>query len=119
MANSAITQSPTFCSAPWTSLNIDQTGRVFPCMHSGYELGNIKQIPIQQVLLDDNIKDLKQTIARGEWHEACAWCKRLEETTGASGRTVRHASVETLAAIDADIALVANEALVAFDALKA
>ena len=43
-----ITQSPTFCSAPWTSLNIDQTGRVFPCMHSGYELGNIKEIPIQQ-----------------------------------------------------------------------
>ena len=103
MANSAITQSPTFCSAPWTSLNIDQTGRVFPCMHSGYELGNIKQIPIQQVLLDDNIKDLKQTIARGEWHEACAWCKRLEDTTGTSGRTVRHAGQETLAAIDNDL----------------
>jgi radical SAM protein with 4Fe4S-binding SPASM domain len=103
MANSAITQSPTFCSAPWTSLNIDQTGRVFPCMHSGYELGNIKQTPIQQVLLDDNIKNLKQTIARGEWHEACAWCKRLEDTTGTSGRTVRHASQETLTAIDRDL----------------
>ena len=103
MANSAITQSPTFCSAPWTSLNIDQTGRVFPCMHSGYELGNIKQTPIQQVLLDDNIKDLKQTIAHGEWHEACAWCKRLEDTTGTSGRTVRHASQETLTAIDNDL----------------
>jgi organic radical activating enzyme len=60
-------------------------------------------MPIQQVLEDKPIKDIRQTMARGEWHEACAWCKRLEETTGASGRTVRHASVETLAAIDADI----------------
>ena len=81
-------------------MNIDQTGRVFPCMHSGYELGNIKQTPIQQVLLGDKIKDLRETIARGEWHAACAWCKRLEDTTGTSGRTVRYAKQETLTAIN-------------------
>lgn len=98
-----ITKSPTFCPAPWTSLNIDQTGLVMPCFHTGYELGNIKRMPIQQVLEDKPIKDIRQTMARGEWHEACAWCKRLEETTGTSGRTVRYASEETLAAIDADI----------------
>lgn len=98
-----ITKSPTFCSAPWTSLNIDQTGLVMPCFHTGYELGNIKHTPIQQVLVDNPIKHIRQTMARGEWHDACAWCKRLEETTGSSGRTVRHASAETLAAIDADI----------------
>tara|TARA_R110000868_G_scaffold105960_2_gene290874 strand:+ start:3355 stop:4428 length:1074 start_codon:yes stop_codon:yes gene_type:complete len=74
-----------------------------PCFHTGYELGNIKRIPIQQVLKDKPINDIRQTMARGEWHEACAWCKRLEETTGSSGRTVRYASPETLAAIDADI----------------
>ena len=103
MANSTITHSPTFCPAPWTSLNIDQTGRVMPCFHTGYELGNIKRMPIQQVLLDNPIKDLRETIARGEWHEACAWCKRLEDTTGTSGRTVRHSDQTTLAAIDNDL----------------
>lgn len=98
-----ITNSPTFCSAPWTSLNIDQTGRVFPCMHSGYELGNIKEIPIQQVLLNTPAKELKNTMAQGQWHEACTWCKQLEETTGTSGRTVRHADPDTLEAIDNNI----------------
>jgi radical SAM protein with 4Fe4S-binding SPASM domain len=98
-----ITHSPTFCSAPWTSLNIDQTGRVMPCMHSVYELGNIKHTPIQQILLDGKIKNLKQTIARGQWHEACVMCKRLEDTTGASGRTGRLVDQETLTAIDNDL----------------
>ena len=104
MADTAITQSPTFCAAPWTSLNIDQTGRVMPCMYSGYELGNIKQMPIQQILLDSKIKDLRQTIARGEWHKACAMCKRLEATTGTSGRTRdRRTDQQTLTAIDNDL----------------
>lgn len=107
-----ITQSPTFCPAPWTSLNIDQTGRVMPCFHTGYELGNIKRIPIQQVLVDNPLRDLRQTMARGEWHNACAWCKRLEETTGTSGRTVRHADPDTLAAIDQDIEFFKLEHLV-------
>ena len=98
-----ITNSPTFCSAPWTSLNIDQTGRVFPCMHSGYELGNIKQKPIQQILLDQPLQELKTAMAQGEWHDACSWCKRLEETTGTSGRTVRELDSRSTAEIDANI----------------
>jgi len=103
MADTAVTHSPTFCSAPWTSLNIDQTGCVMPCMYSSYELGNIKQTPIQQVLLDDNIKDLRQTIARGQWHEACTVCQRLEATTGTSGRIGRSVTQDTLTAIDNDL----------------
>lgn len=98
-----ISKSPTFCPAPWTTLNIDQTGHVMPCFHTGYELGNIKRKPIQEIIQDLPIKELRQTMAQGQWHEACAWCKRLEETTGSSGRTVRYASEQTLAAIDSDI----------------
>lgn len=103
MAQTPITQSPTFCPAPWTSLNIDQTGRVMPCMHSGYELGNIKQTPIQEVLKSSSMRELRTAMARGEWHSACAWCKRLEETTGSSGRTVRKADAGILSEIDQDI----------------
>lgn len=98
-----ITNSPTFCPAPWTSLNIDQTGHVMPCMHSGYELGNIKQKSIQQILADKPLAELKQAMAQGQWHECCAWCQQLEQTTGSSGRTVRYVDLEVAAKINADI----------------
>jgi len=71
-------------------------------MHSGLELGNIKKIPVQQVLNGPVHTELKQAMAHGEWHTGCAWCKQLEETTGVSGRTVRHANAETLSAIEND-----------------
>jgi organic radical activating enzyme len=72
-------------------------------MHSGYELGNIKQKPIQQILLDQPLQELKTAMAQGEWHDACSWCKRLEETTGTSGRTVRELDSRSTAEIDANI----------------
>lgn len=97
-----ITRSPTFCPAPWTSLNIDQTGRVSPCMHCWDSVGNIKDTPIQQVIHGPILTDVRKHMARGKWHTACKLCKQLEETTGASGRTVRYADPATLAAIDAD-----------------
>lgn len=98
-----ITNSPTFCPAPWTSLNIDQTGRVMPCMHTGLELGNIKQTPIQQVINGPVHTELKQKIACGEWHSGCAWCKQLEETTGSSGRTAYQTANTAIDNINQDI----------------
>ena len=97
-----ISQSPTFCPAPWTSLNIDQAGRVSPCFHCVDVVGNVKVNTIQEVITGPVLTDMRQSMSRGEWAPGCAWCKRLEETTGASGRTVRKASAETIAAIDAD-----------------
>lgn len=103
MDHATITSSPTFCSAPWNSLNIDQTGRVSSCMHMREDIGNIKQTDLKDVLTGPKITAIKQAMARGEWHSACSWCKELEETTGHSGRTVRQCPEQTLATIDADI----------------
>ena len=97
-----ITDSPTFCPAPWTSLNIDQAGEVSPCFHCVDMIGNIKKNTIQEVITGPVVTGMKQAMARGEWAPGCAWCKRLEETTGVSGRTVRTTSAETQAAINAD-----------------
>lgn len=102
MVNSTITRSPTFCPAPWTSLNIDQAGEVSPCFHCLDMIGNIKKNSIQEVITGPVVTSMKQAMAQGEWAPGCAWCKRLEDTTGASGRTVRRVSEQTLAAIDAD-----------------
>ena len=97
-----ISNSPTFCPAPWTSLNIDQAGEVSPCFHCVDMIGNIKKNTIQEVITGPVLTDMRQSMSRGEWAPGCAWCKRLEETTGVSGRTVRTAAAETIAAIDAD-----------------
>ena len=98
-----ISSSPTFCPAPWTSLNIDQTGRVSPCMNCFDAIGNIKKNTIQEVIHGDRFREIKQNMARGEWDHSCRLCKQLEETTGVSGRTQRSASQETINAIDADL----------------
>jgi organic radical activating enzyme len=71
-------------------------------MHCWDSVGNIKETPIQEVIHGPILTDMREHMARGEWHSACKWCKQLEETTGASGRTVRHAEPETLAAIEHD-----------------
>ena len=97
-----ISQSPTFCPAPWTSLNIDQAGEVSPCFHCVDMIGNIKKNTIQEVITGPMVIGMKQAMARGEWAPGCAWCKRLEETTAVSGRTVRRTSNESMAAIDSD-----------------
>lgn len=99
----SISQSKTFCSSPWTFLNIDQTGKVLPCMHSGYELGNLKEKSIQEILKDKPLRDLRETIARGEWHSACDLCQSLESNGRKSGRTLRDASDEVKQNIDRDI----------------
>jgi len=97
-----ISSSPTFCPAPWTSLNIDQAGEVSPCFHCVDMIGNIKKNSIQEVITGPVVTGMKQAMARGEWAPGCSWCKRLEETTGVSGRTVRRASEETKNQIDTD-----------------
>ena len=103
MDYTAITSSPTFCSAPWNSLNIDQTGRVSSCMHMREEIGNIKQTDLKDILTGHRITEIKKSMANGQWHSACGWCKELEETTGTSGRTVRQCSEQTLTEITKDI----------------
>jgi radical SAM protein with 4Fe4S-binding SPASM domain len=98
-----ISSSPTFCPAPWTSLNIDQTGKVYPCVHCSQSVGNIKNTTIQEIIHGPILNRIRDTMAQGKWHTACKWCKQLEDTTGVSGRTQRLASQETINAIDANI----------------
>ena len=97
-----ITSSPTFCPAPWTSLNIDQTGRVSPCFHARGSVGDIKETTIQEIIHGPVLTDMRAHMSRGEWYKGCSWCKELEETTKVSGRTSRYANKQTLQAIEND-----------------
>jgi organic radical activating enzyme len=99
----SITQSPTFCPAPWTSLNIDQTGRVSCCMFGEQAIGNIKQQSIQEVIAGPQLLDIKQTMAQGQWHSNCVQCRCNEDVTGASARTQRMLDQPSRDQIDQDI----------------
>ena len=103
MDTTNITSSLTFCSAPWDSLNIDQTGRVSSCMHMREEIGNLKHTSLDQILVGPKLTSIKQSIAAGEWNSACSLCKELEDSSGQSGRTVRQCSQATKELIDKDI----------------
>lgn len=101
-----ISTSATFCPCPWTSLNIDQTGRVLPCLNSHVEnlaLGNTRQQTIQQVLSGNKLRNLKSTIASGQWHELCTKCRINEQQTGSSARTQMTVDPQVLESIDQDI----------------
>ena len=98
-----ISASKTFCSAPWTSLNIDQTGRVSPCMHAVDAIGNIKQNTIHEIIAGAKLTSIKQAMQQGQWHDTCRLCKQSEDTTGVSARTQRHCDATTMDAIDQDI----------------
>ena len=79
----------TFCPAPWTSLNIDQTGRVSCCMFGEEAIGNIKLQSIQEILKGTKLQEIKQSMMDGKWHPNCEQCRVNEQLTGASARTVR------------------------------
>lgn len=98
-----ITDSPTFCSVPWTSLNIDQTGLVMPCQMTDYKLGNLREKTIQEILADAPLRELKDAMVDGRWHPACSWCRLKEQTSGQSPRTKRLVEPEVKQQIDLNV----------------
>lgn len=96
-----IANSPTFCPAPWTSLNVNQLGMVMPCIHSGYLLGNIKHESVWKILKAQPMQSMKQAQQSGQWHEACLECKN-RETYGQSPRQTWHTDPQTLESIQSN-----------------
>lgn len=102
-----ISQSPTFCPCPWTTVNIDQSGMVKPCLSSyeyGQDLGNVNRASIQDIIKGPRSQQLRKTIAAGAWDPLCAGCQRLE---AAGCSSPRHAALdeygaETGAIVDQD-----------------
>lgn len=68
-----------------------------------YELGNLRQKTIQEILQDQPLQELRTTIANGQWHKACVECKKREELNEFSARTSRGTTPQILESIDKDI----------------
>jgi len=99
------TDSPTFCARPWTTLVVDQRGRVEPCTWADdHPLGNIKNQSINSILTGTELTQMRQQMTQGEWPERCVKCRLLEADTGSSPRMwEKHmTTAEQLAQIDQD-----------------
>jgi len=100
-----ISSSPTFCPYPWTTVNIDQTGVVKPCLSSyeyGQTLGNINSSTIQEIIAGPRVQQLRNTIAQGRWDHLCGGCKRLEQQGCSSPRQAAKVADNVLQDIDQD-----------------
>lgn len=69
--------NPYFCPMPWTGLMYNFDGEVKNCIRSAGALGNIKDQPIEQILVDNNVPRQTQ-ITNRESVSTCQTCYDLE-----------------------------------------
>jgi len=69
--------NPTFCPMPWSGLMYNFDGAVKNCIRSAGPLGNIKDQPIEQILVDNN-QSRQQQIVDCQPVETCQTCYNLE-----------------------------------------
>jgi len=69
--------NPYFCPMPWTGLMYNFDGKVKNCIRSAGPLGNIKDQPIEQILVDNN-QLRQQQIINQQPVETCHTCYELE-----------------------------------------
>jgi len=69
--------NPYFCPMPWTGLMYNFNGSVKNCIRSAGPLGNIKDQPIEQILLENN-QVRQQQITTQQPVETCHTCYDLE-----------------------------------------
>jgi MoaA/NifB/PqqE/SkfB family radical SAM enzyme len=69
--------NPTFCPMPWTGMMYNFNGEVKNCIRSAGPLGNIKDQPIDQILVDNN-RPRQQQIVDQQSVRTCHTCYDLE-----------------------------------------
>lgn len=69
-----------FCFAPYTNLDLDQSGGVLPCYRSKEFQGRWKQgEDLLETINNENMQTLRQQLWDGEWPDSCRQCKAREE----------------------------------------
>lgn len=81
--------SSTICALPWTHLNIDPNGDVYPCCLTtfhGQKLGNLNFDSIENIWNSDPMKSLRSEMMEGKKPKICSICFDRESATGQSVR---------------------------------
>ena len=69
--------NPTFCPMPWTGLMYNFDGKIKNCIRSAGPLGNIKDQPIESILVENNLPRQQQIIEQ-QPVATCHTCYDLE-----------------------------------------
>lgn len=68
-----------YCAAPWRGLHINPRGDVKTCCAGNPNmLGNLNTQTIEQILNNDILKEVRQSISQGQPHEYCSNCVNAE-----------------------------------------
>lgn len=68
-----------FCFAPYTNIDLDQSGGVLPCYRSKEFQGKWKQgHNATETINNDNMRKLRRQLWEGEWPDSCVQCKKRE-----------------------------------------
>lgn len=76
----------TFCSKPFNGLFLSPDGGIKYCCALSKNLGNINEQTIDEILNNDLSKEIREKILNNQWHEACQYCKNVEDRGGESER---------------------------------
>lgn len=75
-----------FCYAPWTNIHINTQGYLKTCCAGTMSIGNLKTTPIDHILTNQKLIEIKQNIAQNQSHSNCKVCLELEQNSSSSER---------------------------------
>lgn len=75
-----------FCYAPWTNIHINTGGTYKTCCAGTEEIGDLRTVPIKDLLSNQKLIDIKKSIFQNQSHSNCDICYRQEKHSSVSER---------------------------------
>lgn len=75
-----------FCYAPWTNIHINPNGEYKTCCGGELALGDVRTIPIQEIVNSKRLLDIKKNILDNKVDNNCTNCIRQEQMSNISER---------------------------------
>ena len=72
------TMTNVYCTAPWNGLTVKEDGIVRTCCSGRTALGDLNTTPINDILSNRNIIEIKQSLLSSKSHDNCADCEQSE-----------------------------------------
>lgn len=76
-----------FCYAPWTNIHINTTGTYKTCCAGTDEIGDLRVIPIKDLLAKKELASIKESLYQNQSHPNCSICTRQEQHSSVSERS--------------------------------
>jgi len=83
-------KSDVFCILPWLHLNVTSYDTIQACCMADQNLGNSKEITLEQAWNNHEMKDLRLSMLHDAYHPTCGKCYELEDRNTLSQRQLRN-----------------------------